>query len=82
MIERRGARRRRTRPVQRQIVDTGRQIEIVGIGCPLNREPQQIHIEPRHGGKIAHMEREVPEAGVRGSREISHDVLQLYLTEH
>jgi hypothetical protein len=52
--------------MEREIVEAGRQVDVVRIGLPLYDEPEQLDVEALHRRQVAYVKREVPEAGVRG----------------
>ena len=55
------------RAMQGQVVCARAEIDIVGVGLPLDVEPEKIDVEPLHGGEIPSVEREMAKACVRGS---------------
>jgi hypothetical protein len=60
--------------MQRQIVDPRRQIQVVGVGFPLDGEAQHVDVKTAHRVEVVHIERQVAEPGVRrsflGTREV------------
>ena len=66
MIERaRRACRVDTPLVQREVVDTGAEVHVVGVRLPLDREPQEIDVEALHRVEVAYVQRQVAQSGMR-----------------
>ncbi len=53
--------------MQGQVVGARAEIDVVGVGLPLDVEPEELDVEPLHGGEIPGVEREMAKACVRGS---------------
>ncbi len=50
--------------MQRQIIDARREVHVVGIRLPLDREAEQVDVETLHRVEIARVQREVSESGM------------------
>src|SRR5215467_6592794 len=50
--------------MQREVVGTRREVDVVGIRLPLDREAEEIHVETLHSLEVSRVEREMPEARV------------------
>src|SRR5262245_52587999 len=53
--------------MQCEIVDARREINVVGVGLPLDREAKQIDVERFHRIELPRIQREMAQARVRGS---------------
>ena len=51
-------------PMQRQVVDARRQVDVVGVRLPFDGESQEIDVEALHLLEMLDVQREVAEAGV------------------
>ena len=49
--------------MQRQVVVPEREIDVVGVGLPLDVEPEEVHVELLHRVEIPGVEREMAKAG-------------------
>ena len=50
--------------MQRQVVDTRRQVDVVGVRFPFDGEAKEIDVKALHLLEMADVQREVPEPGV------------------
>jgi len=55
-----------TRPMEGEVVRSRREIDVVGIGCPLDTKTENVHIKTPHVVEGARKERQMPDPKMRG----------------